>query len=98
MKVGIFLTIDVLKLDKARFFKGEKGTYLDLTTFVDISDADKYGNNGLVTQSQTKEEREAKEKMPIIGNVKVFFKSGDNKQSSQTNQSGFGSFDERIPF
>ena len=35
--------------------------------------SDQYENNGFISQSQTKEEREAKEKTPILGNVKVFY-------------------------
>ncbi len=34
MKVGLNVRIDVTKIDKARLYKGAKGTYLDLTTFV----------------------------------------------------------------
>ena len=63
----------VTKIDKSRLYKGAKGTYLDLTTFVDTAVADQYENNGFISQSLTKEEREAKEKTPILGNVKVFY-------------------------
>lgn len=73
MKVGISVRIDVTKIDKDRLYKGAKGTYLDLTTFVDTAVADQYENNGFISQSQTKEEREAKVKTPILGNVKVFY-------------------------
>ena len=73
MKVGLNVRIDVTKIDKARLYKGAKGTYLDLTTFVDTTNQDQYENNGFVSQSQTKEEREAGEKTPILGNVKVFY-------------------------
>ena len=65
MKVGLNVRIDVTKIDKARLYKGAKGTYLDLTTFVDTTNQDQYENNGFVSQSQTKEEREAGEKTPI---------------------------------
>jgi hypothetical protein len=58
MKVGITLSIDMTKIDESRLYKGMKGTYLDLTTFVDTETKDKYENNGFITQSQTKEERE----------------------------------------
>lgn len=76
MKIGVALKIDVTRIDKERLFKGEKGTYLDLTTFIDTEETDKYDNNGFVTQSPTKEEREAKEKLPILGNVRVFYTEG----------------------
>ena len=73
MKVGLNVRIDVTKIDKERLYKGAKGTYLDLTTFVDTAVTDQYENNGFISQSQTKEEREAKVKTPILGNVKVFY-------------------------
>jgi len=73
MKIGISVRLDVTKIDKARLYKGEKGTYLDLTTFVDTDAKDEYENNGFISHSQTKEEREAKAEFPpILGNVKVF--------------------------
>lgn len=73
MKIGVTVSIDVTKLDKARFFQGKKGTYCDLTTFIDVDQKDQYENNGFITQSSTKEERDDGVKMPIVGNVKVFF-------------------------
>ena len=73
MKVGISVRIDVTKIDKSRLYKGAKGTYLDLTTFVDTEQQDHYENNGFISQSLTKEEREAKYQTPILGNVKVFY-------------------------
>ena len=73
MKVGISVRIDVTKIDKSRLYKGAKGTYLDLTTFVDTEKQDQYENNGFISQSLTKEEREAKYQTPILGNVKVFY-------------------------
>jgi len=35
--------IDVMKIDKKRLFKGEKGTYLDLTIWINDT-PDSYGN------------------------------------------------------
>lgn len=75
MKVGISVKLDVTKIDKNRLFKGEKGTYLDLTTFVDLAQVDQYGNNGFISQSVSKEEREQGMQGAILGNVKVFHKS-----------------------
>jgi hypothetical protein len=82
MKVGISVRIDVTKIDKERLYKGAKGTYLDLTTFVDTAVADQYENNGFISQSQTKEEREAKVKTPILGNVKVFYTDSSSPAGS----------------
>ena len=71
--VGISLRIDVTKIDKDRLYKGQKGQYLDLTTFVNLDEKDQYDNNGFISQSVSKEERDAGVKTPILGNVKVFY-------------------------
>lgn len=105
MKIGISVKIDVTKIDKSRLFKGEKGTYLDLTTFVDTSNPGEYGDHGFITQSPTKEEREAKTKMPILGNVKVFYQGESDgkpvnasKPSAPPSAGSFDDFDDPIPF
>jgi hypothetical protein len=64
----IQIKIDVNKIEKARLFKGAKGTYLD-ATLVMRDEPDQYGNIGFITQQISKEEREAGTKAPIIGNV-----------------------------
>jgi len=74
-KLGISLKIDVTKIDKSRLFKGKKGTYLDITTFVDIHNPGEHGDHGFITQSLTKEEREQKVQLPILGNTTVFYNS-----------------------
>lgn len=80
-KYGVKLKIDVSKIDKALLFKGQKGVYLDATVFIDVDTADQYDNNGMITQDQTKENREAGHNGPILGNCKVFWK-GDGQQGS----------------
>jgi len=82
MKIGISVKIDVSKIDKSRLYKGAKGTYLDLTTFVDTVEHDQYENNGFISQSQTKEERDAGQKTPFLGNLKVFYTDGDSAPSN----------------
>ena len=79
MKVGINVQIDVTKIDKSRLYKGAKGTYLNLTTFVDVDNKDQYDNNGFIGQSLTKEERESGQKMNILGNVDVFYTDGESQ-------------------
>ncbi len=85
-KVGISIRVDVSKIDKARLYKGEKGTYLDLTAFVDLDEHDQYGNNGLIKQSTSKEERDSGVDLPILGNSKVFFKSDGSFQKQAPQQ------------
>ena len=84
MKIGISLKIDVTKIDKNRLFKGEKGTYLDATAFIDTEEFDQYGNSGMITQDVTKEEKEAGTKGAILGNSKVFWK--DSGRTAEVNQ------------
>ncbi|MDB4437376.1 hypothetical protein N9163_00845 [bacterium] len=99
MKVGISVRIDVTKIDKSRLYKGAKGTYLDLTTFVDTDQQDQYENNGFISQSLTKEEREAKAQTPILGNVKVFYTDGAAPQAkAQVADMSIEEMDEDIPF
>jgi len=80
-KLGINIKIDVSKIDKARLFKGSKGVYMSLTTFIDTENEGQYGDHGFISQSTDKQEREAGVKTPILGNCKVFFTEG----SSNTN-------------
>ena len=97
MKIGVSLQIDVEKIDKERLFKGQKGTYLNLTTFIDLDNADQYGNNGFITQSLTKEERESGVKLQILGNNKVIFSDKDQSMPAPAKQEE-PAFDDDIPF
>ena len=76
-KVGISLKIDVSKIQKDKMFKGEKGTYLDATIFVDLEQADQYGNHGMITQSWKDSQ---KGDTPILGNGKIFWRDGAQPQ------------------
>lgn len=64
------IKIDVSKIDKNSLFKGEKGTYLDVTLMDNRDGQDQYGNDGFVVQDIGKARREAGERGPIIGNWK----------------------------
>lgn len=104
-KVGVQLKLDVTKIEKARLFKGEKGTYLNATVFIDLDQQDQYGNNGMITQDVSKEERQQDVQGPILGNCKVFWRgSGQLKEQPQQAQQpapgnqGFDDFDDSIPF
>lgn len=77
-KIGVSLKIDVSKIDKNRLFKGQKGTYLDATVFIDTAELDQYGNSGMITQDVSKEEKQQGTKGNILGNCKVFW--SDNAQ------------------
>jgi len=97
MKIGLSLRIDCTKIDKARLYAGAKGTYLDLTTFVNTEEKDQYENNGFISQSVDKEEREQGVQTPILGNVKVFFTDGAQSAPQSAPQSKTV-IDEDIPF
>lgn len=64
----ISIKIDVTKINKARLYKGEKGTYLNCT-LIDTPDS-QYGDY-MIVEETTKEEREAGTKGTILGNGKI---------------------------
>ena len=76
------LKIDVMKIEKARLFQGKKGTYRDATVFLN-DEAGEYGDNGMITQDVSKEEREAKIKGAILGNATIFKVLDDDNQHQQ---------------
>jgi hypothetical protein len=82
-KVGVNLKINVSEIDKARLFKGQKGVYLDATVFIDIDQVDDYGNNGMITQNVSKEEKQQGVKGNILGNCKVFWQDDSAPAQSQ---------------
>lgn len=98
MKIGVSVRIDVTKIEKARLYKGQKGTYLDLTTFIDLEQEDQYGNHGFISQTVSKEEREQNVQTPILGNCKVFYKDGQGGAQQQAPATDMDAFDDDIPF
>lgn len=86
-KVAVALKIDVTKIDKARLFKGQKGTYLDATIFLDLGEADQYGNHGMITQSVSKEAKAAGERGEILGNGKIVWREEDAPRQAPKQQS-----------
>lgn len=113
-KIGVELSIDVTKIDKAKLYKGKKGTYLSVTAFIDTEQLDQYGNSGMLTQKVSKEEQEQGVKGATLGNSKVFWKDSGNAPqqnqgySSQNPAPGFqkagmtvggnSAIDEDVPF
>lgn len=109
MKVGIEVRIDVTKIEKERLYVGAKGKYLTMTTFVDLDQKDQHDNNGFIAHKKDKDEQA---NTPILGNVKVFWKSEgqaqqsqqrpqtSNQQAPQNNQPQHmaDDFDQKIPF
>tara|TARA_R110000772_G_scaffold3576_1_gene12633 strand:+ start:596 stop:895 length:300 start_codon:yes stop_codon:yes gene_type:complete len=70
MSAIINASIRVDKLPKEKFIKGKDGAvYYNLT--ISINNETRYGNNVAITDSQTKEERDAKVQRNYLGNGKV---------------------------
>ena len=76
----IKVKIDVTKIDKARLFAGKNGAkYLDCTLIERRDGRDQYGNDFMITQDVSKEERLAGVKGAILGNAKYL----EAKQGAQ---------------
>ena len=63
------LNINVSKITRDRLFEGEKGKYLSLDVWLN-DEPDQYGHDASVSESLTKEEREAGMKKNYLGNGK----------------------------
>ena len=71
-------SIRVDKLPKEKFIKGKDGAvYYNLT--ISVGDETRYGNNVSFTDSQTKEESDAKVAKNYLGNGKVVWTDGTVK-------------------
>ena len=73
----ITASINLNEIDKTKIIKGKKGQYLPISITIN-DDVDQFGNQGPITISQSKEEREAKSAKTYLGNVKVVWTNGDN--------------------
>ena len=97
MKLGLNIQINVNKIDKSRMYKGAKGNYLNLTTFIDTMAKNQYDSHGFISQSTTKEEREQNLQTPILGNVNVFYTDG-GQESYTKPKIADDNFDDDLPF
>lgn len=83
----ISASIDVSKISKDKLVKGAKGNYLNITIAIN-DEVDQYGNQVGIYESQSKEQREAKEKKNYLGNGKISWTSEGGssapKQSAPT--------------
>jgi len=75
MATIINASIDVTKIPKESLIKGKKGTYANVTVF--INDETRFGNNASIAMSQSKEEREGGQEKVWLGNGKVVFTNGE---------------------
>ena len=70
-------SINLSMIDKSKIINGKNGQYLNITMIV--QNQSQYGNNVWITQSQSKEERESKEKTVSLGNGAVRWVGGEVK-------------------
>jgi|TARA_R100000900_G_scaffold28467_1_gene22333 hypothetical protein len=72
-------SLDLTKIPKAKIIKGKKGSYINVTMFVN-DEVDQFGNNASIILSQTKEEREAKQSRVYLGNGRTAALNNQPKQ------------------
>jgi len=75
----ISTSINLDAIDKTKVIQGKKGKYLNLTIVLN-DELDQFGNQGPITISQSKEERESKAPKTYLGNTKVVWTNGQNVQ------------------
>jgi hypothetical protein len=91
---NIVIKINCAKIEKARLFKGEKGTYLDAIL---VHKPSQYGDDYFIAQSVTKEEREAGVKGAIIGGAKILRPKNSSPKPSQVEDAARDDGDD-VPF
>lgn len=101
-KVGVEIRIDVTKIPKEKLYKGKKGTYLTMTSFINLDEIDQYGNNGMVVVKKDKDEQDS----PILGNAQIFWSDswdvkaqrGEQESSKPSAPAQDNNFDDDCPF
>jgi hypothetical protein len=68
-------SINLSNIPKDKIIEGKKGKYLPISISIN-EELDPYGNQGPITVSQSKEEREAKSAKTYLGNIKVVWGNG----------------------
>lgn len=103
----ISVSIDVTQLDEARFVPGKKVNkkgvvpqYANVMLMLRKDGPDEYGNAYFIKQGVTKEEREAKLEMPIIGNAKIIVAgdSGGQRRAPTTKSAKNSDDSDSVPF
>jgi len=93
------LHLQLHRIDKSRLIQGQKGKYLDLVAFPNREGRNDRGEDGVAIQSVSKEEREAGQRGPIIGNfrLKQAGDSGQSKAPAEEEEPDLPE-DEEVPF
>ena len=96
MATIINASIDVTKIPKESLIKGKKGTYANVTVF--INDETRFGNNASIAMSMSKEEREAGQQKVWLGNGRVVFTEGEVTLADREESAPSKIKDEALPF
>ena len=77
------IKIDVMKIVRERLFQGKNGAkYLDAVVFID-NEKGQYGDNGMIVQDVSKEEKANGIKGEILGNCRIIRGEVAGNQSQQ---------------
>jgi hypothetical protein len=79
------IQIQLDKIDKTQIFVGKVHKYLNCTLHDNKDGKDQYGNDGFITQSISKEKREAGERGAIIGNWKEVVSNKPKSEGANVN-------------
>ena len=98
MSALINLSLRVDKLPKEKFVSGKDGAvYYNFTIGVN-DDSNQYGQNVSLTDSQTKEEREAKKPKTYLGNGNVVWTDGNIKVADKKVEATAKEVESDLPF
>lgn len=79
----ISASIDLTKIDKSKINNHKNGgAYYNIDIFIK-DEKDQYGNDCAISQSQSKEQREAKDKKVYIGNGKSVWDGNASSKSEE---------------
>lgn len=100
MSAIINLSLRVDKLPKEKFVQGKDGAvYYNFTVSIN-DEPNQFGQNVSATDSQTKEEREAKKPKNYLGNGNVVWTDGNIKTAVKKTENTVSNnaFDSNLPF
>ena len=98
MSALINVSLRVDKLPKEKFISGKDGAvYYNFTVSVN-DEANQYGQNVSLTDSQTQEEREAKKPKVYLGNGNVVWTNGEIKTAPKKDKATAAEVGSDLPF
>lgn len=94
------ISIDLSKIDKSKIIEGKNGNgakYYNLIVTLN-DEKDKYDNDISVTDSQTKDQRDAKEKKTYLGNGRTIWANEPKKEENENESDGSEGYSDNLPF